>query len=183
MPEKEIVQHCSPTLAGIKTGSLFLCSYESEAGLRRDIAQWNARLGKKGIHFTVLRTRNGRALIYTYRVSRLAKVLSNAEIASFLAENGYPSAQPEECLACLSQRLANRKDFPHEIGVFLGYPLDDIKAFIANGGANCKCVGCWKVYSNEKTAKKTFQKYKKCTQIYCQKHAEGTGIDSLTVAL
>ena len=87
MPEKEIVRHCSPTLAGIITGSLFLCSYESEAGLRRDIAQWNTRPGKKGIHFTVLRTRNGRALIYTYRVSRLKEALSNAKIATFLAEN------------------------------------------------------------------------------------------------
>ncbi len=183
MPEKEIVRHCSPTLAGIKTGSLFLCSYESEAGLRRDITQWNTRLGKKGIHFTVLRTRSGRALIYTYRVSRLKEALSNAKIATFLAENGYPSAHPEECLACLSQRLADHENFPHEIGAFLGYPLGNIKAFIANGGANCKCTGRWKAYSNEQAAKKTFIKYKKCTQLYCRKYAEGTGIDRLTVAL
>ncbi|HRX58809.1 MAG TPA: DUF3793 family protein [Eubacteriales bacterium] len=183
MPEKDIVQHCSPTLAGIKTGSLFLCSYESEAGLRRDITQWNTRLGTKGVRFAALRARNGKALIYTYRVSRLKEALSNAENASFLAENGYPADHLEECLACLSERLSDQKNFPHEIGVFLGYPLDDIKAFIANGGANCKCVGCWKVYSNEQAAKKTFIKYKKCTQIYCRKYAAGVGVDRLTVAL
>ncbi len=183
MPEKEIVQHCSPTLAGLKTGNLFLCDYSSKADLQHNIMQWNTRLGKKGIHFTVLRTRNGRALIYIYRISRLRETLSDAKIIAFLAENGYPSAHPEEYLACLSQRLSDQENFPHEIGVFLGYPLDDIRAFIANGGANCKCIGYWKAYTNDEAAKKTFTKYRKCTRIYCKKYAEGTDIDRLTVAM
>jgi hypothetical protein len=183
MPEKEIVRHCSPTLAGLKTGNLFLCDYENEASMRRDIMQWNVRLGAKGIRFVMLRARNGKALIYAYRISHLRKALSDAEIALFLLENGYQADHLEGCLDHLSRRLAGNRDFPHEIGVFLGYPLDDIKAFIANGGANCKCAGCWKVYFDEQTAKETFRRYKKCTQIYCRKHAEGVNIDRLTVAL
>lgn len=183
MPEKEIIQHCSPMLAGLKTGNLFLCDYTSKTALERDVVGWNARLGAKGVRFVALRTQSGKALIYAYRVSRLKKALSNAEIASFLVESGYPADHLEECLACLSNRLSGRENFPHEIGVFLGYPLADVKAFIANSGANCKCAGCWKAYSNEQAAKKTFAKYKKCTQIYCKKYAEGTGIDRLTVAL
>jgi len=183
MPEKEIVQHCSPTLAGLKTGNIFLHGYSSKSDLQRDIEQWNTRLGKKGVRFAALRMRNGRALIYAYRVSQLKETLSDAEIVSFLTESGYPSGHLEECLACLSGRLASEETFPHEIGVFLGYPLGDIKAFITNGGANYKCLGCWKAYENEQAAKRTFAKYRKCTQIYCKKYAGGTGVDRLTVAL
>jgi hypothetical protein len=183
MPEKEIILHCSPTLAGLKTGNLFLSDYKNSAVLQRDVAQWNARLGQKGLRFTVLRARNGRALIYAYRLSRLKETLSDTQVALFLAEHGYPAGHLEGCLTRLCVKLAECENFPHEIGVFLGYPLGDIKAFIANAGANCKCAGAWKAYSDEQAAEKTFSKYKKCTQIYCKKHAEGIGIDRLAVAM
>ena len=38
--------------------------------------------------------------------------------------------------------------FPHEIGIFLGYPLADVAGFIRNKGRNCKCIGTWKVYGD-----------------------------------
>ena len=50
--------------------------------------------------------------------------------------------------------------FPHEIGLFLDYPLVDVIGFIRNTGKNCKCSGCWKAYGNAKEAEKTFCKYK-----------------------
>ena len=56
----------------------------------------------------------------------------------------------------MRSRLAQREDFPHEIGLFLGYPLGDVIGFIKNAGQNCKCVGCWKVYCNECEAIKAF---------------------------
>ena len=44
----------------------------------------------------------------------------------------------------LSRRLCCEADFPHEIGVFLGYPLTDVVGFIENQGRNFTCCGCWK---------------------------------------
>ena len=82
----------------------------------------------------------------------------------------------------LSLRLRENSEFPHEIGLFLGYPLADVKGFIENKGRNCKCSGCWKVYEDEEKAQKLFIKYRKCTDIYCQKLKEGTSILRLTVA-
>ena len=43
--------------------------------------------------------------------------------------------------------------FPHEIGVFLGYPLEDVKGFIENKGKNFLYSGYWKVYSDVERAK------------------------------
>ena len=64
------------------------------------------------------------------------------------------------CLERLKSRLMHTDEFPHEIGIFLGYPLDDVKGFIDNAGQNSKCTGCWKVYCNECEAIKTFAKFK-----------------------
>ena len=71
-------------------------------------------------------------------------------------------------------------DFPHEIGLFLSYPPEDVKGFLEH--RPCKCVGCWKVYENEEAAKKTFAKYKACTRVYCRQLASGIDIERLTVA-
>ena len=41
-----------------------------------------------------------------------------------------------------------QKDFPHEMGVLLGYPLEDVKGFINNRGRIFLYTGYWKVYSD-----------------------------------
>ena len=65
-------------------------------------------------------------------------------------------------LRTLRARLKDAKSFPHEIGVFLGYPLADVLGFIENCGKNCLACGCWKVYSDLCFALQTFQRYDKC---------------------
>lgn len=71
-------------------------------------------------------------------------------------------------------------DFPHEIGVFLGYPLKDVVGFIQNKGKNCKCCGCWKVYSDECEARKKFARYEKCKTIYMSMFQRGKSVLQLT---
>ena len=95
---------------------------------------------------------------------------------------GYESIDPAYALERLRSRLAQREDFPHEIGLFLGYPLGDVIGFIKNAGQNCKCVGCWKVYCNECEAVKVFAKFKKCTSVYVRLWNQGRSVRQLTVA-
>ena len=80
------------------------------------------------------------------------------------------------------RRLRQSGEFPHEIGLFLGYPPEDVQGFITQGPDCCKCSGCWKVYGNEDQARKKFAQYKKCTQIYCRLWAAGSSVERLTVA-
>ena len=51
--------------------------------------------------------------------------------------------------------------FPHEIGIFLGYPLADVTGFIRNKGRNYLLCGMWKVYQQEETAATAFQYYRR----------------------
>ena len=94
-----------------------------------------------------------------------------------LANCGYPkNSTLEEKLDFLAKRIKGCNDFPHEIGIFLDYPIEDVKGFIENNGENFKLCGFWKVYDNEEKARKTFSNYKKCRSFLCGKLNEGTDI-------
>ena len=75
MSEELLVRHCSPTLAGMKTGSIFNCSYADDAQMRDSLRRFNRLLRKKGLRILPLRYRNHRALIYVYRPSQLSRDL------------------------------------------------------------------------------------------------------------
>lgn len=181
MLEELFLRHASPTLAGIKTANLFQCVADCEEDIGQCIANWNQILNPKGVYLYILRHHEGRALIYMYRQKRLQNELLERAREEFLACFGYDCHCIDSCLAHLKQRL-DKEDFPHEIGVFLGYPLEDIKAFIANKGQNYKLCGHWKAYENEKEAAKTFALYKKCTRAYCEQFAKGKAITQLAIA-
>lgn len=126
--------------------------------------------------------RAGRGLIYVYRPKKLSADLQNELAAGLLRECGYPCSDENTCLRCLIRRLDESADFPHEIGLFLGYPPEDVDGFINRRG-ECKCCGFWKVYGDVDSAQKLFARYRKCTDIYCRLWQEGRSIEKLTVAI
>lgn len=182
MSEDLLIRHCSPTLAGMKTGNLFTCAYTDASELRDAIRRWNKRLGKKGLRILPLRCQENRALVYVYRPARLSKDLQNGTACRLLRARGYGMETPQSCVIQLIKRLHTYEEFPHEIGLFLGYPPEDVRGFIEHNADDCKCVGCWKVYGDADAAQKLFAKYKKCTDIYCTQFAKGKSIERLTVA-
>ena len=74
-------------------------------------------------------------------------------------------------------------EFPHEVGLFLSYPPEDVKGFIDHRANNFKCTGPWKVYGDEEKARSLFAKYKKCTEIYCALWQSGSKLEQLAVAV
>lgn len=93
-----------------------------------------------------------------------------------LKKRGYASVAPERCIVQLMHRLADGGEFPHEIGLFLSYPPEDVCGFIENREEGYKCVGEWKVYGDVDKAKEIFAKHKKCTEVYCAQLAQGRSI-------
>lgn len=183
MSDELLVTHCAPTLAGLKTGSLFPCDCGEEQELIRRIAELNRRLAGKGLRILPLRLGGGKALIYVYRPGRLAEDLSRSDAAELLRQRGYGDGCPEQKIATLIRRLRQNGEFPHEIGLFLGYPTEDVAGFIRHRAEGCKCVGCWKVYGDEARAKREFAKYRKCTCVYRDRIRQGSSLERLTVSL
>lgn len=182
MSDDYLIRNCAPTLAGIKTANLFTCPFDSQQELVQAIRQMNTRLKGKGLRLLPLRMSRGKALIYLYRPQKLAEDLSDSLAVRLLQQQGYMPGSCQKSLVQLVRKLRCQEDFPHEIGLFLGYPPEDVHGFITQGPGCCKCTGCWKVYGDEDAARKKFAQYKKCTQIYCRLWAEGDNIERLTVA-
>ena len=192
MFEQELIEHCSPTLASIKAASLFTYTYKSLKELHVRVTYSNSKMKRKGITFDILSENVGvnKALIYVYRRADLEKILNRDEISKFLLKQGYliddneidGEVNCEKIILQLKKKFEKLNQFPHEIGIFLGYPIGDVKGFIENHGCNCKCTGYWKVYCNEEEATKTFRKYKKCRDIYMNLWISGRSVMQLTVA-
>ncbi len=183
MTEELVVRYCSPTLAGLKTGNMFRYRFESQTELKNAIRSLNRKLAGKGLRVLLLKTYEENALIYVYRPEKLAQDFSDETAAALLKKYGYPCGKPQQCILKLISRLRADSTFPHEIGLFLGYPPEDVKGFITHHAKCEKCAGYWKVYGDEKKAKRLFAKYRECTADYVRRFVKGNTIEQLTVAI
>ena len=183
MSDEMFVQCCAPTLAGIKTGSMFSCSYESREEMAEDLRGLNRTLSGRGMCILPLRYHNGKALLYLFRPASLRADMQNQAAREILDKAGYTGMRYQQCIRRLIRRLGEGEEFPHEIGLFLSYPPEDVKGFIENRAQNYKFIGYWKVYGDEEKARKTFERYKKCTDSYCRSLKAGCNLAELAVAV
>ena len=96
---------------------------------------------------------------------------------------GYNRGTPGRCMMQLMERLSSGGEFPREIGLFLGYPPEDVEGFIRNKAECSKCCGHWKVYGDEHRARDLFNRYNQCTQAYCAQWMAGKSLEDLTVQI
>mgnify|MGYP003397108762 FL=1 len=83
-------------------------------------------------------------LLYLYRPSKLQKDFSKKPVEKILKEHGYENTHFPCCIVKLIKKMKEKGEIPHEVGLFLGYPPEDVEGFIENKACNCKCVGCQK---------------------------------------
>lgn len=190
MSEELLIRHCSPTLAGLKAANMFSCKYDNEEELRDYLRSVNNNLSCKGIRAIPLKTGENRAIVYLFRPNALKRILLSGDAMSLLKERGYV----RECDGCgkcgvgmgeylcrLADRIKSEKDFPHEIGIFLDYPPEEVRAFIERDPTQCKCTGAWKVFCDEEKSKKAFAMFDKCRDVYTKRYSEGYSLEKLTV--
>ena len=183
MSEEILIRQGAPTLAGIKTGSLFPCPCEDREDLLADIRRLNRLLVPKGLCLLPIRFLAGQALLYLYRPAELRRDLRDAQASELLRQAGYGDESCERCVARLACRFRESGEFPHEVGLFLSYPPEDVKGFIDHRANGFKCAGLWKVYGDEAKAQALFAKFKKCTEIYCALWQTGSKLEQLAVAV
>ncbi len=180
MSTDQLVKYCAPTLAGIKTGSLFSLHFTAD-DYRHDIAVFNRTMRDKDIRIIPLKVCETFVLIYMYRPEMLARDLKDPEAISILRRFGYPVSSTNRCVAGLAKRLNSSPVFPHEIGLFLGYPPSDVDGFIENPDEGYSAVGYWKVYSDVAKARRLFDSYKKCTEEYGRMLRSGRTLEQMVV--
>lgn len=181
--EAVLVRQCAPTLAGMKPGSIFCFNHSPLEVSRQKVCQWNKQLAPFGLTVQILLERPGSSsvIVFVYRRDRLEQMLSDDAYQSFLAEAGYERTNLDGLLEQLSYRLRTQPEFPHEIGVFLGYPLQDVIGFIENQGRNFTCCGFWKSYGDPAEMQVCFACYRRCIQTYVAMFEQGIPIERLAV--
>lgn len=181
--ESLITFHCAPTLAGIKAANLFTWHHTNGPSTDSSMDVIRAKLAPYGISMEVLCRCDSHALIFVYRADML-RGLFTAEAERFLEGCGYAAGSDiAEKIAALKSRLVTCGEFPHEIGVFLGYPLEDVRGFIEKRGEGCKACGAWKVYGDRESALALFERYKRCTEYFYNKFEAGCEMAQLLNAV
>jgi hypothetical protein len=180
MNDRILIRCCAPTLAAIKTGSIFNCTFINREEMTASLRAINNCLLYKGVCAIPLRYQNGKALIYLYRPAMLEKDLCDPIAADILRQAGYPDNNNTHRIIRLIHRLNESDSFPHEIGLFLGYPAVDVRGFIQQG--ECKYTGLWKVYESDMDqARRLFARCRQCTKAYLQRNQEGWSLSRLTI--
>lgn len=175
--------HCAPTLMGIKEANLICCAKKQFADISDLLSEYNAFLNHKGLYLEPLWETERRVLVLVYQKKKLTESLKEPKVINFLEKYGYQENMTfNELLDNLKKNVSATGDFPHEIGVFLGYPIEDVEGFILNKGKNCQVCGCWKVYSDVENKLKLFEKYTKCRDVVCSYINRGSSIRQLMQA-
>ena len=154
---RTLINYCAPVLLGRKPSALFtLASIQCLRCLKKAT--------QRLLTVKVLRKQKNSILVLVYKPELLETlVLKDEKVRNMLLLHGYPlSFSVATYLSYLEYRFSGNNDFPHEIGLFLGYPAEDVLGFIKNGGMEYKCCGTWKVYGDEESSKRRFDEYKYC---------------------
>lgn len=183
MLEEFIVRHCSPTLAGIKTGNISTVPYEDLGQFWEEIRCLNMRLVPKGMRLVPLKFFDCKVLVYIYRPEYLEADLSVDLACELMQSRGYTCGNAGLCVKKLAMRLKENDGFPHEIGLFLSYPPADVDGFIKYKAKNFILAGDWKVYSDVENAVKKFDAYRRCKAIYHMLWDRGMHMDYLAIGI
>ncbi|MGE4384974.1 MAG: DUF3793 family protein [Endomicrobiaceae bacterium] len=92
-----------------------------------------------------------------YKEDILAGWINKKENKVLLAEYGYHGSSLEESLCLLEERF--KRGCPDEVGIFLGIPAVEVRAFCSNIRPPIKKTGYWQVFVDLKTSLKKFKDY------------------------
>ena len=154
----------APVLSGLKPSSTITFT-NNKNSLYDD---WN-EYGKDfidslGLKFQTLKNLNNGEIILIYNEFVLENHLLMEKNKQFLCDLGYgKNITLDACLKCLKNKF-KEVCFPHESGIFLGIPLEDVIAFMEKE-INCVFCGYWKVYYNYEKAINTFKLYDESKEI------------------
>lgn len=174
----QIVLQCAPFLKGLKISCVITVDAELYGGLSEIFADMN-------ISYHRLSSSDGRCLVLFYRPGELEKYLGQPAVSELLRKYGYSDMSMDSMLTHLSGRIRRfariGMGFPHEIGVFLGYPLSDVEGFIENEGKRYLMIGYWKVYSDLAGARMVFKEYDRAKDCAVNEFLTGKSIREIAL--
>ena len=154
--EVQLLLQCAPMIAGLKASNLLIIASENEADARRILNGTKiscARLARMDKKTTML----------IYHEQWVKEYLASREVSELLRVLGYEGKGFYEVLHSVRKKyrsyMKKEGEFPHELGLLLGYPAEDVKGYIDNKGGHYLCRGYWEVYGDPAAKLNLFQKF------------------------
>lgn len=161
-----LVLEAAEVLAGVKPANLVQLRNRCQPCGRNLHQLWQkhgvALLEDSPLEALPLRRKASGDLMLFYSPALLQRYLHHPETTSFLRRQGYPSADLEEALSELKRRFRTQNDMPHEIGVFLGYPLKDVAGFMGCSDKPCTACRQWRIYGDPAPSLRLSDRYADC---------------------
>jgi hypothetical protein len=152
----QLALQCAPLLTGIKLSNLLTVARD-----RLEDVEAIFRNTDITVH-TLYQTEN-RITLLLFREKELLAYLNRKEVKETMHLFGYQTIRLidifENLCARYQKYMSDHQSFPHELGLLLGYPVDDVLGFTENEGRNYLYSGYWKVYGDVAKARKTFDSY------------------------
>lgn len=171
--ETQLALQCAPLIVGLKISNLLIIESDNLHEVRQILKDSCISC------FTLSRTER-RSMFLLYNEEKLMAYLAEKSVKNFLAECGYTEASLFEILPAFQLRyqkyMSGKGEFPHEMGVLLGYPIEDVKGFIENEGENFLYTGYWKVYANLSVKIQLFRKFEIARETLIQLVSSGLSI-------
>lgn len=154
----QLALQCAPVISGIKISNLLTIPAKS-------LRELSAVLKKTELSFRILYPGRERLVILIYRETELKEYLEREEVMAFIYKCGYETYDISKIFPVFVKRYMRymelKQDFPHELGLFLGYPIEDVEGFIKENGKNYLYSGYWKVYKDAELKIRLFKNYER----------------------
>lgn len=171
-----IALQCSLVLSGIKPSNLLIYSNHCEGCISEE-------LKNTGTEHMKLYTGKNDSVSIIFNREKLEKSLLDEENREFIKQYGYEDFSVNSVIEKLAGRYTEFKEggaeFPHEMGIVLGYPLEDVSGFIENNGKNYLYSGYWKVYKNAEEKIQLFKIYKDIKKYFVEQIENGRQIHQI----
>lgn len=182
-----IAYHAAPTLLGIKPATLF-CPSAMGRDLDKALEECAPCLTRDlGLETAGFRNRAGALLLLVYRPELLERTLAAREAAELLRESGYVvnGADWRGLLATLGSKCSE-SNFPHEIGVFLGYPASDVREFMRGGPKKERSHStdtAWRAYADVDGARRRTERFQAAKMKAAELIVAGAGLQGVAAGL
>ena len=154
--ETHLVIQCAPMISGMKISNLLIVERRLAKEVRRV-------LNRSGIAYFLLLEKEEKVTFLIYHEDELKAYLAEKKVCQSMRQFGYENLE----LAMVLERFKENYEsytlqnagFPHEMGLLLGYPVEDVEGFIQNEGKNYLYAGYWKVYADAEQKMALFAQY------------------------
>ena len=154
---------------------------QTRTALRDAIRTYEVEFTLRGITLTTLGERSGRIELLAYRPNLVAEVLGDPACSLppgaglSRGQRGGAHGHPSQAPCGIPARRAN--PLPHEVGVVLGYPLEDVLGYMRGECETCR--GPWRSYGDARAAELRFMRVVRGERTCRERFASGVTLDRL----